>query len=229
MTATLPIPADDLGAMPIKRYDSRWRLHRGGIVNVWFYYFEQFTCSGGRIIWRGTNGAGKSRALEMLLPFLLDADRRNIDVTGAKKVRLEDLMSHGAGEQTNRAGYVWLELEGEADGGGREHLTLGAFLRFSKATAEAKVWYFTTPMRVGHDLPLLGEDREPLSRERLTELVGADRITDKAETHRERVRAQVFGLTGESARERYAGLLQLLHVLRNPNVGNRIEAGSCPS
>ncbi|NDI47304.1 TIGR02680 family protein [Goekera deserti] len=228
MTATLPTPAEDLGQAPLKRYDSRWRLHRGGIVNVWFYYDEQFTFSGGRVIWRGTNGAGKSRALEMLLPFLLDADRRNIDATGAKKVRLEDLMSHGAGEQTNRVGYLWLELEGEADDGSREYLTLGAFIRFSKATAEAKAWYFVTPLRVGADLPLLGEDREPLSRERLTELVGAERITEKAETHRDRVRADVFGLTGEAGKQRYAGLLQLLHVLRNPDVGNRIEAGELP-
>ena len=59
---------------PPRRFDERWRLSRAGIVNVWFYLDNEFTLSGGRMILRGTNGSGKSRALEMLLPFLLDAD-----------------------------------------------------------------------------------------------------------------------------------------------------------
>jgi hypothetical protein len=46
--------------------------------------------SGGRMILRGTNGSGKSRALEMLLPFLLDADRRRMDATGAARVAVHE-------------------------------------------------------------------------------------------------------------------------------------------
>lgn len=232
MTPAVPtMAAEDLDQTPPRHHPSRWRINRGGIVNVWYYYDSEFTCSGGRIIWRGTNGAGKSRALEMLLPYLLDADRRNIDASGAKKVRLEDLMAAGAGEKAggNRVGYLWLELIGESDDSETEYLTLGAFIRFSKATAEAKPWYFITPLRVGVDLHLLDDSREPLSRDRLAEKIGSDRVTDTAETHRERVRTQVFALTGDSGRERYAGLLQLLHVLRNPDVGNRIEAGLLPA
>jgi hypothetical protein len=79
-------------------------------VNIWHYYDTEFAFTGGRMILRGTNGAGKSRALEMLLPFLLDADRRKMDATGSSKVRLEDLMRHGTQGQTNRLGYLWLEL-----------------------------------------------------------------------------------------------------------------------
>ena len=71
---------------PPRRFDERWRLSRAGIVNVWFYLDNEFTLSGGRMILRGTNGSGKSRALEMLLPFLLDADRRRMDATGAARV-----------------------------------------------------------------------------------------------------------------------------------------------
>ena len=46
----------------------RWRLHRGGIVNVWQYAEQTFDFSGGRAIFQGTNGSGKSRTLELLLP-----------------------------------------------------------------------------------------------------------------------------------------------------------------
>ncbi|WP_127127851.1 TIGR02680 family protein [Georgenia sp. SYP-B2076] len=211
----------------VKHHPHRWRLHRAGIVNVWHYWAETFQFSGGRMVLRGTNGSGKSRALEMLLPFVLDADRRRMDSTGSGKVRLDELMKVGAEGQGNRLGYLWAELvrDGET---GREHLTLGALVRWSASSGEAKVWYFTTPLRVGHELELLDVARQPMSRERLTELVGADRITENPETHRERVRSVVFGLTGPGARERYDGLLQLIRTLRSPDVGNRIEEGNLP-
>ncbi len=127
----------------------RWRLNRAGIVNVWFYFDQRFDLSGGRLVLRGSNGSGKSRALEMLLPFVLDADRRRMDATGSGKVRLEDLMRAGGDGQANRLGYVWLELTRDVeDAGGEQHtefLTTGALIRFSHSAAEAKAWYFLTP------------------------------------------------------------------------------------
>ncbi|MEJ5946797.1 TIGR02680 family protein [Pseudokineococcus basanitobsidens] len=232
---------------PAQHHPHRWRMQRAGFVNVWHYYDETFDLSGGRLVLRGTNGSGKSRALELLLPFLLDADRRRMDATGSGRVRLEDLMRAGGPESGNRLGYVWLELARERDltdvadrspddhgagrsgDDGREVLTVGALVRFSTSTTEARAWYFTTPLRVGHELALLGEDRQPLSREALTELVGADRVTASPEQHRERVRGSVFGLTGDVGAERYEGLLQLLHTLRSPDVGNRIDEGRLPT
>jgi uncharacterized protein (TIGR02680 family) len=226
---TAPSADEDVNQTPAKHHPGRWRLHRGGILNVWFYYDARFSFSGGRVIWRGTNGAGKSRAMEMLLPYLLDADRRNIDASLQQKVRLEDLMSAGAGERgANRIGYLWLELVGDDGDGNVEYVTLGALIRYSRSSMEAKAWYFTTPLRVGIDLQLMDDTREPLSRERLGELIGVDRVTDSPETHRERVRTQLFALTGDAGKERFAGLLRLLHVLRDPDVGNRIEAGKLP-
>lgn len=212
-------------AMTAKTHPGRWQLHRAGIVNVWFYYDATFEFSGGRCIWRGTNGAGKSRALELLLPFLLDADRRRMDATGQGKVRLEELMRAGGNGEGNRLGYLWLELERLTDDG-PQYLTLGALVRFSHATAKADAWYFTTPLRVGHDLALLGPGREPLPRAQLTELIGADRITDSPATHRDRVRFEVFGLHGDNGLQRFTGLMQLLHTLRAPDVGNKIDDGN---
>jgi uncharacterized protein (TIGR02680 family) len=206
-----------------RRFDQRWRLSRAGIVNVWHYLDNEFDLSGGRMILRGTNGSGKSRALEMLLPFLLDADRRRMDATGAARVNLDELMRTGAQGQANRAGYLWLEL---ARPGG--YLTIGALVRHSQSASSTKVWYFTTALRVGHGLELMSAAREPLSREALTELVGADRITDAPGAHRERIRTEVFGLGGDAGRDRYDGLLQLLHTLRAPDVGNRIDEGRLP-
>src|ERR1700753_2500585 len=131
-------------ARPPRRFDQRCRLSRAGIVNVWFYLDNEFDISGGRLILRSTNGSGKSRALEMLLPFLLDADRRNMGA--GSSVRMEDLTSAGAGDQGNRLGYMWLELCQEpdpevGDQPAPRYLTLGALVRFAISTKEAKAWY----------------------------------------------------------------------------------------
>ncbi|QWF24334.1 TIGR02680 family protein [Nocardioides sp. LMS-CY] len=225
---------------PPKHHPYRWRMNRAGLVDVWYYYDTEFDLSGGRLVLRGTNGSGKSRALELLLPFVLDADRRKMDATGSGKVSLVELMKAGAADRTTRAGYVWLELARSVDptdpadaelhesGTTEQHTTIGAHIRFSRSTGEAKVHYFTTDLRVGYDLELLSPTRETLPRDKLADLIGADRITTSPGTHRDRVRATVFTLTGDAGAERYAGLLQLLHTLRSPDVGNRIEEGRLP-
>lgn len=222
---TVPLPRQRTSA---PEHD-RWRMSRAGIVNVWFYYDQRFDLSGGRLVLRGSNGSGKSRALEMLLPFVLDADRRRMDATGSGKVRLEDLMRAGGEGQPNRLGYVWLELaRTTGTDAAVEYLTVGALVRYSHSTEEAKAWYFLTPLRVDDDLTLMDPGRIPLSREGLIEAIGADRLTASPETHRDRVRAAVFGLHGDQGRERFDGLLQLLHTLRSPDVGNRIDEGRLP-
>ena len=65
---------------------------------------------------------------------------------------------------------------------------------------QQNVGYFTSPLRVGGCLELMSGSREPLSREALTELAGAGRITDSPNAHRDRIRAEVFRLGGERAR-----------------------------
>jgi uncharacterized protein (TIGR02680 family) len=238
MTATLhgtPNVAADLDQTRPKTFPNRWRMNRAGIINVWHYYDETFEFSGGRMLLRGTNGAGKSRALEMLLPFVLDGDRRKMDATGSGSVQLGDLMKQGSAGQKNRLGYLWLELvrtppEVEAGDEQPQYLTIGALVKWSAAAAKsADPVYFTTGRRVGYDLPLLSAERHPLPKDKLADLIGADRMTDSAPAHRERVGSAVFTLEGDHGKERYDGLLGLLHTLRSPDVGNRIDKGSLPT
>jgi uncharacterized protein (TIGR02680 family) len=233
-------PLEDVDQTPAKHHPYRWRLHRAGLIDTWFYYDTEFDLAGGRLVLRGTNGSGKSRALELLLPFLLDADRRKMDATGSQKVSLVELMKAGAEDRTTRVGYIWVELARTVDpddladadlhaaGATEAYFTIGAQVRYSASTNDAKVHFFTTDLRVGTDLELLSPMRDALPREKLADLIGADRITSSPAVHRDRVRAAVFTLTGDSGDERYSGLLQLLHTLRSPDVGNRIEEGRLP-
>lgn len=204
----------------------RYRLHRAGIRNVWQYDEQEFAFGEGRLLLRGKNGAGKSKALEMLLPYLLDGDARALDATGTGRTTLAWLMLDGI-EQTNRLGYLWLEFARTDEDGDEHHLTVGAAVRASRSTKTAKPFFFTTGLRVGETPGLdLAPAGQPLSLDRLRALVGPENVTDRAVEHRARVARDLFGLTDPA---RYRNLLQLLHRLRRPTIGDRIDSGGLVS
>ncbi|GAA2463382.1 TIGR02680 family protein [Streptomyces macrosporus] len=216
------------GLIPVQRSvpgaGVRFRLHRAGIHNVWQYDEQEFAFGDGRLLLRGKNGAGKSKALEMLLPYLLDGDSRALDATGTGRTTLLWLMLDGF-EQTNRLGYLWVEFRMAADVGDDRYLTLGAAIRASKSTKKAAPVFFVTPLRIGEGLCLVEAGR-PLPVDRLKEVVGAENVTDRAVLHRSRVARELFGITDAT---RYRNLTQLLHRLRRPTVGDRIESGGLAS
>ncbi|MEU7327635.1 TIGR02680 family protein [Streptomyces parvus] len=218
--------ADARGLVPLPRSGhteaarTRFRLHRAGIQNVWQYDEQEFAFGDGRLLLRGKNGAGKSKALEMLLPYLLDGDSRALDATGTGRTTLAWLMLDGF-EQTNRLGYLWVEFRGTNEAGDHRCLTLGAAIRASKSAQKAVPTFFITPLRVGEDLHLV-EAGKPLAVDRLKEIVGSGNTTDRAVEHRTRVALDLFGVTDAT---RYRNLTQLLHRLRRPTVGDRIEHG----
>ncbi|MFI9329226.1 TIGR02680 family protein [Kitasatospora sp. NPDC052868] len=207
-------------AAPHEHAAHRYRLHRAGIRNVWQYDEQEFLFGEGRLLLRGKNGAGKSKALEMLLPYLLDGDARALDATGTGRTTLAWLMLDGF-EQTNRLGYLWVEFRGTDAEGAERFLTIGAAVRASKSTNTAKPYFFTTTRRVGTDL-LLAEAGQPLSLDRLRTVVGAENVLERPTDHRARVARDLFGLTDSA---RYRNLTQLLHRLRRPTIGDRIESG----
>ncbi|MEU1516889.1 TIGR02680 family protein [Streptomyces sp. NPDC005811] len=202
----------------------RYRLHRAGIRNVWQYDEQEFAFGDGRLLLRGKNGAGKSKALEMLLPYLLDGDARALDATGTGRTTLVWLMLDGFG-QTNRLGYLWVEFARTDEEGAHQYLTLGTAIRASQSTRTAKPFFFVTPLRVGEDLQLAPAG-QPLPVDQLKALVGPENVSDRAVEHRARVARELFGLTDPA---RYRNLTHLLHRLRRPTIGDRIDSGGLVS
>lgn len=160
----------------------------------------------------------------MLLPYLLDGDARALDATGTGRTTLLWLMLDGF-EQTNRLGYLWVEFTRTDEQGNDHHLTLGAAIRASRSTRTAKPFFFVTPLRVGEDLHLAPAG-QPLPVDQLKSLVGPEHVTDRAVEHRARVARHLFGLTDPA---RYRNLLHLLHRLRRPTIGDRIDSGGLVS
>ncbi|GLZ35878.1 hypothetical protein Lesp02_80650 [Lentzea sp. NBRC 105346] len=196
---------------------SRWRLHRGGIVNIWQYTEQTFDFSGGRAIFQGTNGSGKSRTLELLLPLCLDGDLRQLGSKGFDTVSIRRLMLDDYDGGPNRIGYAWVELRRGDD----EYLTCGLGVKASKTSqAITDSWRFVTSMRVGHDLQLAGPDRVPLGPAQLRDLVGADCVFEDA-AFRAKIAETVYGVPAA----RYGDLLHLQRTLRNPDVGLKVLEG----
>jgi hypothetical protein len=192
----------------------RFRLARAGVLNVWQYDEQVFEFADGRLLLRGSNGAGKSKTLEMLLPFVLDGDKARMTASGRHHTSLLWLMLDGYAGQ-NRAGYLWVEFAREG-----ESVTCGVGIRASQSARTATTWFFTLPGRVGEVLQL-EDEAGPLARERLRAAVEAagGHVFDSPRAYKQHVGRTLFGLEVG----RYDELLRLLYWLRQPQVGEDIE------
>src|SRR5579862_5209917 len=88
----------------------RFQPARAGIINLWDYVDEEFAFADGRLALRGHNGSGKTKALEVLFPFVLDgvADSRRLDpFSGENRTMKSNLLYRG---QESEYGYVWMEF-----------------------------------------------------------------------------------------------------------------------
>lgn len=195
----------------------RWVPSRAGLVSVWRYVEETFCFHQGRLLLRGPNGSGKSMALELLLPFLLDADTSPNRLTSAAKSRggLFDRIMTGT-DEPSRTGFVWVEFER-----GDAAFTIGARLRASQSTRRVDVDYFTTTARIGTGLELLDDQRVPLSLKALKEaLADSGRVYGTADEYRTAVREALYEGFGA---DRYASVITALLALRKEKLSQNLD------
>ncbi|MET8353829.1 TIGR02680 family protein [Micromonospora sp. NPDC005206] len=217
---SLPGAATDADAL---RTD-RWQPTRAGVLNVWRYYDEEFAFHRGRLLLRGANGTGKSKALELLLPYLLDANLRPSRLStfgGSERTMHWNLMGDGY-PHTTRVGYVWLEF-GHGDDDAPRWFTCGARLAASTNTRTVDATYFTTDLRVGgaDGLSLVKDGNVPLTRQDLVQALG-DRgvVHPAAESYRRTVRETLFRGLSET---QYEALIATLLQLRTPKLSEHLN------
>ncbi|WP_328953451.1 TIGR02680 family protein [Kitasatospora purpeofusca] len=209
---------------PAAAATARWRPSRAGILNVWRYYDETFTFHQGRLLLRGQNGTGKSKALEVLLPFLLDASLRPNRLStfgGSERTMYWNLMGEGTSGKT-RVGYVWLEFVRDDDAG-PVRFTCGARLQASVHTTSVTVDYFTTGARIDRPggLSLANDAGQPLTRAALAEaLQGRGELHGAPTDYRSTVRSTLFPGLSE---QRYDALITALLQLRTPKLSERLD------
>ena len=184
---------------------------------MWDYYDEEFVFADGRLALRGHNGSGKTKALEVLFPFVLDGslDARRLDpFSGENRTMKANLLYRG---QDSEHGYVWMEFARPG-----ETVTLVIGLSVHKNMDRPRPSFYVTGKRMGIEFGLLSADSRPLTAKQLTAILGRDAYYgDKRGAYQDAVDARLFGL----GRERYAQLLDLLIALRRPLLAKDLDPG----
>ena len=167
-------------------HSNRFRPTRAGIVNLWDYRDQEFSFADGRLVLRGPNGSGKTKALEVLFPFVLDGriePRRLNPFAGEERTMKSNLLYRG---QESAHSYVWMEF-GRGSREDPESVTVGIGMRASRHNDKVTRWYFVADGRVGVDFSLLGSDDRPLTKKQLAEQLGSDALTDRPVDYRDGV------------------------------------------
>lgn len=201
--------------------DSKWIMHRAGLLNFWYYDDEIFQFSEGKLLLRGTNGSGKSVTMQSFLPVLLDGKKSpdRLDPFGSKARRMEDYLlgEKEVVDRDERTGYLFLEYK---KAGVERYITTGIGMQ-AKRNKGIKSWYFviTDNRRIGYDLELahnqLG-DRVPFSAKELENRIGqGGYVIHSQREYMELVNKYIFGF---QSLEAYEDLIKLLIQLRSPKL-----------
>jgi len=227
--------SDDLGSEHSKQYvkpyvkQGRWQMNRAGIFNFWFYEDEVFMLEDGRLVLRGTNGAGKSVTMQSFVPLVLDGDKRphRLDPFGSKDRKIEYYLLGEKDEHSDRTGYLWLEFVHTEK---NIYKTIGIGLRARKGVAQVGFWGFVLEdgRRIDQDfwlfdrvLELAGQGKFPLDRKALEESIGAGgQVVQEQRAYRDLVNRVLFGFYDKEA---YVDLLQLLVQLRSPKLSKDVK------
>jgi uncharacterized protein (TIGR02680 family) len=195
---------------------TRFQPTRAGIINMWDYRDEEFCFAGGWLVLRGPNGSGKTKALEVLFPFVLDGriDPKRLNPFAAEDRTMKSNLLFRGGE--NAVGYVWLELRHRDTG---EAVTIGIGLHAQKHRDTPVRWHFVADGRVGADFSLITGDDRPMTRRQLAEEIGESNLHASPTDYRAAVDQRLFGL----GRERYEQLLTLILTLRRPQLAKNLD------
>jgi uncharacterized protein (TIGR02680 family) len=195
---------------------TRYEPTRAGIINMWDYRDEEFSFAGGWLILRGPNGSGKTKALEVLFPFVLDGriDPKRLNPFAAEdRTMKSNLLYRG---MDNAVGYAWLEFRRRDT---NQAVTVGIGLHAQRHRDTPLRWHFVADGRVGEDFSLLTDDDRPMTRKQLAEEIGDASIYASATEYRAAVDARLFGLGAE----RYEQLLTLILTLRRPQLAKNLD------
>lgn len=160
----------------------KWRLSRAGLLDYWYYSEEYFDFSGGRMLIRGQNGAGKSVTMQSFIPLLIDGKRspERLDPFNSKARKLESYLlgEYEVSGKESGTGYLFLEFK---KGDLEIYASIGMGMRAKQGQGIVEVWYFVLKdnRRIGKDIflyEIADGTKLALSRRKLENLIGSGGI-----------------------------------------------------
>lgn len=198
--------------------NNRWIASKFGLFNFWYYENQEFDLADGKILFRGTNGSGKSVTTQSFIPLLLDGDKRpnRIDPFGTKSRKIENyLLTDDKIE--DRIAYLYMQFKKEDS---NTYMTIGMGLRAKKGRQQVESCYFILKdgRQINKDLMLYKnkENMLPITFKQLeTALGNGNFYTTSQQEYMKKVNENLFGY---SDIESYKELLNLLISLRSPKL-----------
>ncbi|NLB19714.1 MAG: TIGR02680 family protein, partial [Clostridium sp.] len=196
--------------------NNRYLIHKLGFVNFWYYDFEEFLLSDGKLLLRGSNGSGKSVTMQSFIPLLLDGNKSpyRLDPFGTNARTISGYLLDD--ENTERTGYLYMEFKRRDS----DHsITLGMGIK-AQQNHPPKSWYFILHdgRRINKDLFLYRDagQKIPLTKMQLkNELGDANFYTESQRSYMAKVNEYLFGFDDMDS---YEELLNLLISIRSPKL-----------
>ncbi len=193
---------------------NKFVMNKLGIVDFWFYDFQEFDLADGRLLLRGSNGSGKSVTMQSFIPLLLDGNKTpsRLDPSGSNDKRLENYMLDE--NRDERTSYLYIEFKN-----GDSYITIGMGLKAEKNKAMDS-WYFilNDGRRINIDLQLYEESQGKiaLTKQKLqNRILPTGFFTVRQGEYMRKVNELIFGYDNP---ENYEELLDLLIQVRAPKI-----------
>lgn len=122
MNSLVQLPLHDEAKQLPMPVSERFTPLRLGVVNIWQYDYQEWWLEGGNLLLRGDNKVGKTKVIELTLPFLFDAQMHpnRLDPFGQRDGRSMhwNLLEGGAFGQPQREGFALAGVRQERRGRG---------------------------------------------------------------------------------------------------------------
>jgi hypothetical protein len=191
----------------------RFVLRRCGLISLFHYANQVFEAEDGHLLLRGSNGSGKSTAMELIVPLLFDGNlsASNLSTSDGQRSIAYHLLLDGL--YPRRLGYSWAQFAH-----GDRWVTLALGVRMSQDTRHDP-WFLVweTPVMIDPHV-MLEHDGAPLARREAAKLPDVE-LYDSAEEYRARVNGLLFGFS----ERRYLAMLKLMRRLRSAQLGKSID------
>ncbi|KYH35067.1 chromosome partition protein Smc [Clostridium tepidiprofundi DSM 19306] len=196
--------------------ENRWIANKFGLINFWYYDIEEFPLEDGKLLFRGSNGSGKSVTMQSFVPLLLDGNKspERLDPFGTKSRKMENyLLDENTDEKT---AYLYIEFKRRKTD---NYLTIGMGMKAVK-NRPLNSWYFiiTDGRRINKDLFLYRNagNNIPLTKKQLQNEIGNGGVfTEYQREYMKKVNEYLFGFDDV---DRYEELINLLIQLRSPKL-----------
>jgi ABC-type multidrug transport system ATPase subunit len=88
----------------------RFKLMRCGLISLFHYANQVFDAEDGHLLLRGSNGSGKSTAMELIVPLLFDGNlsASNLSTSDGQRSIAYHLLLDGL--YPRRLGYAWIQF-----------------------------------------------------------------------------------------------------------------------